>query len=194
MILCYDTETTGLVDQRQPEDHPTQPYLVQLGAVLLTDSWAEVSVVELVVRPEGWTIPERAARVHGITTEIAMEIGVPMRTVLSVFYNLRARARELVAFNMDFDDLVMRANAARFKAVPSHPGPELKTCCMREATPIMALPPTAKMKAAGFDHHKPPNLMEAHTHFMGTGFHGAHSALADARAAVSILRKMREVV
>lgn len=191
MILVFDTETSGLTQPTLPADHPAQPHLVQLGAILATEDGREVCVVELIVRPDGWSIPEQAARVHGITTEVAHDVGVPLATVMSVFLNLRARASELVAFNMDFDELVMRAAVARLGKTPSHPGPDKRTCAMRMAAPIMELPPTARMIAAGFDKFKPPNLMEAHEFFVGERFAGSHSALADARACMRVLSVMR---
>jgi DNA polymerase-3 subunit epsilon len=186
MKLYFDCETSGLVHRDLPAEHPHQPHLVQLGVVLATDAGSEVSSAELVVRPTGWTIPEGASRVHGITSGIAAEIGVPLATVLSVFLQLRANASELVAFNMDFDDLVMRAAIARSGRTPSNAGPSKLTCCMRDAAEIMKLPPTDRMRAAGFEKYKPPNLKEAHQHFLGEGFEGAHSALADARACMRV--------
>ena len=186
MILVYDTETTGLVHSDLAADHGLQPHLVQLGLVLVTDTGQEVASAELMVKPDGYSIPEGAAKIHGITTAIATECGVPLATVLSVFTQLRANAKELVAFNMDFDDLVIRSAISRLGRKPSHPGPALRTCCMRAAMPIMKLPPTAKMMAAGYDKYKPPNLKEAHRFFCGEDFVKAHSALADARACLRI--------
>jgi|SRR5580700_708121 DNA polymerase-3 subunit epsilon len=190
MILYYDTETSGFVQPTLPPDHAAQPHLVQLGAILADDAGNEVQIASLIVKPESYKIPEQAAKVHGITTEIALAIGLPLVTVLSVFYNMRAVAQGVVAFNADFDDLVMAAQAAKLKREPK-PGPRT-FCCMRAAGPIMNLPPTARMKAAGFDKWKPPNLAEAHQFFCGEGFAGAHGALADARACMRVHRALLE--
>jgi pyruvate/2-oxoglutarate dehydrogenase complex dihydrolipoamide acyltransferase (E2) component len=54
------------------------------------------------------------------------------------------------------------------------------------STPICALPPTAKMRAAGRNHHKTANLQEAHRHFFGRDFDGAHSAGADVDACARV--------
>lgn len=191
MILFLDSETTGLTQPSLPADHAAQPHLVQLGMILTTDEGSEVSAVDLIVRPAGYSIPEGAARVHGITTEIAEACGVPILTALSAYVNLRANARTLVAYNADFDRLVMDAAIARSGKTPSHPGPAEWTCCMRECAPIVAIPPTERMRAAGFDKFKPPNLSEAHRHFFGEDFEGAHSAIADARACARVFFEMR---
>lgn len=192
MLLVYDTETTSLVNTKEPAEHPSQPHLVQLGAILFTDIGAEVASVDLTVRPDGWTIPEGAARVHGITTAIAREVGVPLATVLSCFAQLRQNAAELVAYNDAFDDMVMRAAFHRFGKQPAHPGPDKRTCAMTLASPIVGLPPTPRMVAAGFTKNKPPNLTEAYTFFFNKSFKGAaHSAIHDCRAAAEILFEIR---
>ena len=192
MILIWDTETTGLIKKWLPAGHPDQPYLVQLGCLLISDTGREVCSADLIVRPQGWAIPEGAARVHGITTEIATEVGVPLATVLSVFAQLRQNAQEVVAFNEEFDSFIMRTAFSRHGKNPSHSGPDKITCAMRLASDIMKLPPTAKMVAAGFDKHKPPNLQEAYKFFVNDkGFEGAHSAVVDCRATAEVLMEIR---
>ena len=59
-------------------------------------------------------------------------------------------------------------------------------CTQRLATPILKLPPTAKMIAAGFRKHKSASLGEAYQHFMGKPLENAHSAMADARACMDV--------
>jgi DNA polymerase-3 subunit epsilon len=193
LIFIYDTETTGLVQSSLPPSHPTQPHLVQLGCLLVSDTGKEICSADLIIQPNGYTIPDGAAKVHGITTEIAKECGVPMATALSVFAQLRAKASEVVGFNQKFDETVLRTAFHRYGRQPSHPGPGKITCCMELATPIMKLPPTARMVAAGFDKYKPPNLQEAYKHFVHPdGFDGAHSAVVDCRATAEVYFKIME--
>lgn len=192
LIIVYDTETSGLTRTNLPAEHPEQPHLVQLGVLLLTDTGKEVCCADLIVKPNGYVIPDGAAKVHGITTGIAMECGVPLATVLSVFANLRAVAGEIVAYNDAFDDLVMRAAFHRHGRQPSHPGPDRRTCCMTLASPIVGLPPSDRMRAAGFTKNKPPNLKECYRFFFNRDFAGeAHSAIHDARAAAEIFFEIR---
>jgi DNA polymerase-3 subunit epsilon len=152
------------------------------------ETGVERASIELIVKPEGYTIPTQASNIHGITTELATAVGVPLMTALSVFCKLREIADEIVAYNLPFDELVMAAAIARSGRKPSHPGPAKRTCAMQLATPIVNLPPTAKMIAAGFvDKPKPPNLTEAHKFFFdGRGFEGAHGALTDTRACMRV--------
>lgn len=193
MLLFLDTETAGLVKSDLPEDHPSQPHLVQLGLILADESGAKWATVELVVRPEGWTIPAEASRVHGITTPLALRIGVPLMLVVATFTNLRAIADGVVAHNMPFDDLVMRAAISRTGKKPAHPGPARKICTMELSKPVLQIPPTPRMKAAGMgDHFKPPSLMEAHKTLIGEEFQGAHGALADAEACMRVFFELKK--
>jgi DNA polymerase III subunit epsilon len=150
-----------------------------------------VATVELIVKPDGWTIPEAAARVHGITTEIALASGVPLRLACAVFTNLRAMADLIVAHNWEFDRTVLAAAVARTGAKPAHPGPAESACTMQLATPIMMLPPTDRMRAAGFTKYKPPNLTECVQFFLGEELPNAHSALVDVQACRRVYFEIR---
>lgn len=196
-ILFYDTETSGLVHKDLPPDHPSQPHLVQLGLVLADQGGRELAAVELIIKPNGFEIPKQASDVHGITTDLALAVGVPLMTALSVYCQLRAIADEMVAYNLPFDELLMAAAISRSGRKPSHPGPNKRTCAMHLATPIVNLPPTPRMVAAGFGGKpKTPNLTEAHQFFFGKAFEGAHGALSDCRATLrvyyEILRRQSE--
>jgi DNA polymerase-3 subunit epsilon len=187
MILFWDTETSGIPNDGLPDDHASQPYMVELGCVLCAEDGTERSCANLIVRPDGWTVPDGAARVHGITTDLAARFGVPLPLVVATFCNLRSIAAETVAYNQAFDQKIMRYAIARTGREPSHPGPDKRTDLMEIVTPIVALPPTDRMVAAGYGHkHKPPKLSEAYRHFFSEDLQGAHGAIYDARAAARI--------
>ena len=69
MKCFFDSETNGKADFKAPPEAPHQPRLVQLAAILTTDDCEEVSTINLLVRPDGWTIGPEAEAVHGISTE-----------------------------------------------------------------------------------------------------------------------------
>lgn len=184
MILVVDTETAGLPNDRYPDDHPAQPPLVQLGAILVDeDNGAEWAVLDAVVRPNGYAIPTAASNVHGVTTQIAELVGIPLSCVVPMYVHLRNKANKIVAFNKEFDLKIMRQAIARNGKPVSLPGPDAVECAMELASPIMKLPPTERMIAAGRGgQFKNPSLVEAHRWFFGEDYDGAHSAIADARA------------
>lgn len=191
--IFYDTETTGLPLFKEPSEDPRQPHIVQLGAILFDlDTREELEVLDVIVRPTDWTIPDEVAAIHGITTERALAEGIPEAEALSELLRLWGAAAEKpvlrIAHNEQFDARIVRIGAKRFfgdeaadhwKAGQAH-------CTAILSTPIVKCPPTAKMKAAGRHHFKTANLTEAHTHFFGEGFGNAHSAIADCRAGLRV--------
>lgn len=155
--LVYDTETTGFVRPSSPDEDPLQPHLVQLGAVFFEDRKPR-DTISLIVKPDGWTIPDHAVGAHGITTELALAVGLPSHLVVATFTNLRALADRIVCHNLAFDQKVMASNIARLGRAPAHPGPSVHHCTMTLCGPICNLPPTPKMLAAGRTSFKTPRL------------------------------------
>lgn len=87
--LFYDTETTGLPLFKEPSEHPDQPHIVQLAAILVDlDTRREIASMDVIVRPDGWTIPDDVAAIHGITTGHAMQVGVPEKLAVRMFMSL----------------------------------------------------------------------------------------------------------
>lgn len=188
--LFFDTETTGLPLFSEPSEDPRQPHLVQLGACLVDlDTRKTLSTLDLIVRPDDWTIPEEVSAIHGITTEMAQDLGVSESMAVGMFMELWAEGRRLrIAHNEPFDARILRI------ALMRHESTELADawkagraeCTAKLSTPICALPPTDRMKAARRFHHKTPNLGEAYRHFTGRELDGAHSALVDVQACVAV--------
>ena len=196
MILFFDTETTGFVDKRQPPEWPGQPHAVQLAALLTEDDGEERGVLSVIVNPGGDVrIPEAASNVHGITNAVAERCGVHPMAALGLFYRMAQQADLLVAHNLEFDLLLMQAEAHRAgQAVVVKFLAECKAFCTLEvAAPIVNLPPTERMLAAGFDKPKPPKLEEAYEHFTGEKMIGAHDALVDVRACRSVYFAIKEL-
>lgn len=190
-ILFFDTETTGLPLFSEPSEHPDQPHIVQLAALLVDpESRETIASMDVIVRPDGWTIPDEVAAVHGITTERAEAVGIPEKLAVEMFMALWYH-RPRVAHNEQFDARIIRIALMRFqnhvveewgKPMPDIWKESSAECTARLATPICALPPTDRMKAAKRFHHKTPNLGEAYRHFTGRELENAHSAMADVLA------------
>ena len=74
MYLFFDTETSGLPKswKAPPSDVDNWPHAVQVGWVLCKPDGSVEEERDAIVKPDGWTIPDAAARVHGITTERAL--------------------------------------------------------------------------------------------------------------------------
>lgn len=193
-ILFYDTETTGLPDFQAPSEAPHQPHIVQLAAVLVEpDTRKALSSLNVVIRPEGWTIPAGVAAIHGITTEIAQDVGIPEGVALSAFLEMW-NGRQRVAHNEPFDARVIRIAMLRFcggyDADVWKQGPS--QCTARMAAPICKIPPTERMVAAGRGHFKTANLTEAFRYFTGNDLEGAHNAMSDVNACIAIYFSIKD--
>lgn len=193
MILCFDTETTGLPDWRNPSDAPHQPHLVQLAMILLDDDFTERAAVSLIVKPDGWVIPDEVAAIHGITTEMATRCGVSEKVATDLYVQmLYGTAAQAVAHNVDFDLRIMRIAMLRagYDKEWQDARKPATYCTCKAATPILDLPPTPKMLAAGFNKAKTANLGECIQFFFGEKLEGAHEAMTDARACLRVFRHL----
>lgn len=176
MILFFDTETTGLPKNWKAPltDMDNWPRMIQLAWIGYDPDGEQVSEKSVIIRPEGFTIPEPAARVYGITTERAMEEGVELLGVLEEFAAMVSEADTLVAHNMRFDESILGAELLRAEmetALFRKPN----FCTMRESTDICCIP-------GSYGKNKWPRLEELHTHLFGSDFENAHDALADVQA------------
>lgn len=193
-ILVFDTETTGLPDFAAPSEAAHQPHIVQLAALLVDPvSRATIASMDVIVRPDGWAIPDDVAAVHGISTERAAALGVSESIALGLFLDLWGRAALRVAHNESFDARIIRIAQHRFDCGDLDAwkaGKAECTACL--ATPLCQIPPTEKMVRAGFNKFKTPNLGEAYRHFTGRELENAHSAMADVLACRDIYFAMKD--
>jgi DNA polymerase-3 subunit epsilon len=189
MILFFDTETTGLPQAHLSNADPLQPHVVQLAALLTDDDGTERASLNLVVQPDT-PIPAPAAAVHGITDEIAARCGVRPAVAAVAFCDLMRRADTLVAHNISFDLQLIATLLLRTRR--EQPVMPSTFCTMIAASPIVNLPPTARMVSAGFNKPKPPKLEECIAHFFGEKLDGAHDAMIDVRACARLFFHLRD--
>lgn len=209
MILFFDTETTGIRDWKNPS---FLPRIVQLGALLTDDEGRTRAELNLIITPDGWTVPEGAANVHGISTEDCVKLGMPLRLVLNLFFKLLGQADTLVAHNIGYDLDLLHIELDNLYNGAKLPGDleEAKKWIdvleaatyydtMMEARDIVKAPFTDKQVAFFASHpekkdgdYKAPNLTQAFTHFFGKPFEGAHDAMADVRACRDIFFEIKK--
>ncbi len=178
MILFFDTETTGKADLKRHPDDPCQPRLVQLAAILTDEVGSEISSVNLIVKPNGYEIPEDVVRLHGITNKLAHEVGIPINRTLHLFHRLATVAKSHVAHNIEFDQFILTGEFLRqnFTTVPFDHADSF--CTMNGMTDHCKLP--------GPYGNKWPTLQEAYQHAFGMGFKNEHDAMADVRACIAL--------
>lgn len=167
--LFFDTETTSIHHAR----------LVQLGAKLTDGKGESIQQLDVIVRPDQFVIPSAATKIHGISTQMAIEKGEAIQKVLAQFSEMLLQATTLVAHNMDFDLTVMVGELQRLHQIST-------------IDALLALPQICTMtstsdfvQAAWSDYYgewKWPKLQELHYKLFETYFDNAHNALADVEA------------
>jgi len=190
-VLVYDVETTGIVKFELPSEDPSQPRVVQLAAELFDDETGRVlQSLNAIILPDGWIVPDDVAAIHGISTDLAQSVGIAMDHILPVFVQMWGRADHRVAHNEAFDMRMIRIELFRHPGFGASVADQWKAapafCTQAKSTPILNLPPTERMLAAGRKHAKSPNLGEAYEFFTGRKLVDAHDAAVDVAACKAI--------
>lgn len=189
LINFFDTETTGLPAYSTPSVDPCQPHLVDIAALLYNQDGEMIDSFEAIIRPDGWIIPDEVAAIHGITTEMAMDLGIPEQEALDGFMAIHERASLRVAHNCSFDDRILRIALMRYRgeeAANTFREGE-KYCTALSSKPICQLPPTEAMKRSRFrNQFKMPNLAEALMLLTGEELIGGHRARVDTEACAKV--------
>lgn len=188
MFLVFDTETTGLPrDWNAPKsDFSNWPRVVQLAWHLYDEVGRLLEANDIIIRPDGFTIPYNATRVHGITTEYALEHGIPLTEALGIFAAVLEKSAILAGHNLNFDTTVLGVEYLRSGMADPIESKQVLDTCTEETASLCRLPGG---KGGKF---KLPNLGELHNHLFGEGFDEAHNAAADvgatARCFLELLR------
>lgn len=191
-LLFLDTETTGLPDWRSPSDAKHQPHVIQAAAILTDEEGNDLAEWSTIIKPGlGATMAPEAFAAHGISLDRAEAEGVPLVDAWRHFLGLVDQANGIVGHNVSFDIRIMRIAGARATGAKWE-CPLPHRCTMRMATPILNLPPTAKMIAAGFNKPKNPNLTECVRFFFDEDHSGAHDAMADVKASKRVYFAIKE--
>ena len=178
-ILFFDTETTGLPKSwgAPASDTENWPRLVQLGWILADTAGNIIHQGNMIIKPDGFEIPEPAARVHGITTEIALAQGKPLHCATTSFAMDLAQADAIVGHNVTFDVKVVGAELFRmlldfvFERMDGMP----RIDTMLSSTDY------CKIRGAN-GRVKWPKLIELYQFLFNKPFDNAHDAMADITA------------
>lgn len=186
MYFFFDTETTGLPKNwKAPvSDVNNWPRMIQVGYILYDLAGQPLTTKEYIIRPDGFIIPEDASNIHGITTEKAMDEGLPIYGVLEELHAEIAKSSMLVAHNISYDENILGAEFLRENFSNIIPAKK-RFCTMKSSKDYCALP--------GRYGYKWPNLQELHTKLFNERFEGAHNALADIKATADCFWRMKEL-
>jgi DNA polymerase III epsilon subunit-like protein len=193
MLIIFDTETTGKADWNNQDDPTKQPHVIQIAAVVINlhgDIKGKFSF--LIAPPDGVAMEPAAEKIHGISLQHARTYGLPAKVVMPLMFNLFKRCTYRVAYNIDFDDLMIRTETLRLGYAPMSNipfGGSIAQCVMGMCCPILKMPKAWIDEA---DPYKWPSLTEAHHHFFERDIPNAHDALGDVLATLAVLNMVAD--
>jgi DNA polymerase III subunit epsilon len=182
--IFFDTETTGLPRNYSAPitDLDNWPRLVQLAYLVYDINGNKITSGDFLIKPEGFSIPRQASDVHGVTNEIAISKGEPIKSVLLEFNSILSQAKVLVAHNMSYDEKIIGAEFIRL-GIETKLDTIQKICTKVSSTNYCALP--------GYNGYKWPTLEELHRKLFGTNFANAHNAAADIEVTAKCFWELR---
>ncbi|WP_264560241.1 DNA polymerase III subunit alpha [Flavobacterium sp. N2270] len=178
MYLIFDTETTGLPRSWSAPitDTDNWPRCIQIAWQLHDEMGNLIDHEDYLVKPEGFNIPYDAERIHGISTELAMEQGIALSEVLEKFNIALSKTKFIVGQNLGFDVNIMGCEFHRMNVQSKmNEIPVLDTCTEVTAS-LLQLPGGRGGK------FKLPTLTELHEYLFNVPFSEAHNATADVEA------------
>jgi len=186
MYLFFDTETTGLPrNWKAPvTDLNNWPRMIQIAWILCDDKGNRIESNDFIIKPENFEIPIDASRVHGISTEKAINEGKELSQVLIEFSRLVEQSNFIVAHNISFDEKIIGAEFLR-KDVESNFEKKRKLCTMQASTNYCRL--------SGPYGYKWPKLSELHIKLFGEDFDEAHDASVDINATEKCFWEMKKI-
>lgn len=177
MYIVFDTETTGKAKSFSApvDDFNNWPRLVQIAWKVFDKNGVEIDSQNLIIKPNGFIIPDEVIAIHRISNEIAKERGIPLREALEKFAKVIKSNKYLIAHNITFDENVVGCEFLREGMRNCIPDIQ-HVDTMKLTTEFVAIP------AKGRSGFKFPTQTELHQKLFGRAFEDAHDALADVTA------------
>ncbi len=172
MFLVFDTETTGLPKKWNAPitDTDNWPRMVQLAWQCHDIEGNFLFAKNHVITPDGYTIPEDVVAVHGITTEIAHEKGIPLKEALEDFMTDVKNSKFIIGHNINFDINIVGCELVRCE-MEENLSSHASLCTMLESKEYCDLRRKGQLKN--------PTLTELHIKLFTVPFEEAHNAAAD---------------
>ena len=189
MYLIFDTETTGLPKRWNAplSDSENWPRCIQIAWQIHDSKGFVISHEDYLIRPDGFTIPFDSEQVHGISTALAEDQGVPLSDVLSKFQLALNQVNYVVGHNVSFDRNIMGAEFLRSDLADVLDGIAVVDTCVEETATLCRLPGGRGGK------FKLPTLGELYKFLFQQSLEDAHNATADveatSRAFLELLRQ-----
>ena len=178
MFLVFDTETTGLPKKWNApvSDSDNWPRCIQLAWQLHDIKGDLISNHSYLIKPDNFTIPFEAEKIHGISTDLASQIGKNIKEVLELFVQDYNKSGFLVGHNVKFDINIVGAELFRLGHSIDLTKKDVLDTCSELTANVCMLPGGRGGK------YKYPTLIEIYSLLFKEKFNEAHNASADVEA------------
>lgn len=168
MELAFDTETTGLFDYKKDLADPSQPRIIELGAVIGKEGEV-IEEYQTLIKPDGWIVTQEITNITGITTEMCEADGIPIMDAVKHIEEMAKKCSLSVAHNMSFDMAMYNRETVPVGMTRTYLRDLPRFCTMKR---------DERFKGRGF----PRKLGDLHCHLFGCSHEDKHRALSDAKA------------
>jgi DNA polymerase-3 subunit alpha len=177
MYLIFDTETTGLPRNYNAPltDFDNWPRLVQLAWQQHDATGKLLKQGNIIVKPNGFSIPYTSEKIHGISTQRALNEGSDLGDVLNEFAEVVATSEYIAGHNIEFDLNIIGCEYLRLN-LENVLSTKKQLDTKELSTDYCAIPGG---KGGKF---KWPSLTELHTKLFQVAFEEAHDAAFDVDA------------
>lgn len=185
--LFIDTETTGLPlnDNLPYTDLKNWPYLVQVALIIEDDNYGILAKRNIILKPDGYTIPESATKIHGISNERAVKNGEDRDKVISFLDLALYKSDIIIGHNVSFDLNVIKSEIIRIKGIENAFFKKKKHIVidtMKMGSNICKIPYLSFHTRLSMP-NKYPKLDELYYKLFNKHFNNQHDAMADVQAA-----------
>jgi len=174
-FLFFDTETTGLPKNWKAsyKDLNNWPRIVQIAWIIADINGSIIERKNYIIKPNGFSIPEEAMKVHKISTQKALQQGQELDFVLNQFNDCVNKSDTIIAHNLSFDLNVIASELFRSN-IDSDIMDKEQICTMESTINYCKLP--------GNYGYKYPKLSELYQKLFHSDFDEAHDASVDIKA------------
>ena len=186
-LRCFiDTETTGLpINDNLPyTELDNWPHLVQVALIIEDDNYGILAKRNMILKPDGYSIPESSARIHGISNAQAVKEGEDRKQVIGFLDQVLGNSNIIIGHNVSFDLNVVKAEIIRVKGVEN----ALFTKKNHNVVDTMKMGmnickiPNLSFHTRMSQPYKYPTLDELYYNLFNKHFDNQHNAMSDIQA------------
>lgn len=195
--LFIDTETTGLPlnDKAAYTNLDNWPYLVQIALIIEDDNYGILAKRNIILKPNGYSIPESSARIHGISNAKAVKEGEDRKQVICFLDTVLYNSDIIIGHNVSFDLNVVKAEIIRIKGIENTLFVKKKhniIDTMNLSVNVCKIP-NLSFYSRQSQPYKYPKLAELYYKLFNKHFDNQHDAMSDIQATYDCYYKLKRI-